>query len=105
MKQKLGFSKLEIWAKVIIILDVILVFYGWGVIGGLIIIVIVNLCGRKCQEWSYKINKNHNWAYIIGFVGSLGGLLIYYLYYNNKSFYKKVRRKNEQTKKITSSSK
>jgi len=42
-------------------------------------------CGGKCASWAVKIKKSPNWAYVIGFILGLVGLLIYYIYYKIKS--------------------
>ncbi len=35
----------------------------------------------KCSRLAMKINKSRNWAYIIGFLFSIIGLIVYYGYY------------------------
>ena len=45
---------------------------------------IAILCGNKCAEFSNRINKNQNLAYIVGFLFCLLGLLGYWIYYKTK---------------------
>lgn len=52
----------------------------WTLIGGFIAIT----CGNKCSHLAFEIKKNQNWAYIIGFLFSLLGLLSYWIYYTKK---------------------
>lgn len=49
-------------------------------ISGIISLIIGFACGNKCVDWSIKINKNKNWAFLIGFFFGLFGLLGYWLY-------------------------
>ena len=39
-------------------------------------------CGYQCSFWAKKIDKSMNWAFVIGYMFNLIGLLIYFLYYN-----------------------
>jgi len=41
-------------------------------------------CGHQNSKWANKIEKSMNWAYVIGFMFSLIGLLVYYIYYKKK---------------------
>ncbi len=38
-------------------------------------------CAGKCVEWSEKIDAGPNFAYAVGFIGGVVGLLIYWIYY------------------------
>ncbi len=52
----------------------------WALIMGLIALK----CGHQNSKWANKIEKSMNWAYFIGFMFSLIGLLVYYIYYSKK---------------------
>ena len=43
--------------------------------------VIALACANKCSDWAKKINKSMNFAYVIGFVFGLLGLLGYWIYF------------------------
>ena len=49
----------------------------WSVLGAFIAVG----CGHKCADFANRIGKSVNFAYAIGFVLGLLGLLIYWLYY------------------------
>ena len=40
-------------------------------------------CGFKCSKWAKQINKGMNWAFVIGFLFNLVGLLVYFIYYKS----------------------
>lgn len=68
----------------------------WSLIGGFIALA----CGSKCSKWAREINKSMNWAYAIGFLFSLLGLLVYFIYYKSKEIKRKKKQltKGEQIK-------
>jgi hypothetical protein len=41
-------------------------------------------CAFKCSKWAKEIDKSMNWAFVIGFMFSLLGLLGYFIYYKSK---------------------
>jgi hypothetical protein len=53
----------------------------WSIIWGLLSI----WCGFKCAKWATRIKKSPDWAYAIGFLFGLLGLLGYWIYYKGKT--------------------
>lgn len=58
--------------------------YSEGSSGFLLGVVIALGCAYKCGNWAVEIKKSPNWAYVIGFVFGLFGLLGYYIYYKRE---------------------
>lgn len=56
-----------------------------GITPSIIGFAIAYACARKNTEWATKIKKSKNWAYTIGFIASLLGLLSYWIYYKTKN--------------------
>lgn len=51
----------------------------------LILVLLSLACAVDCVKLAKRMKKNNDIAYIIGFIFSLIGLIIYWIYYKNKS--------------------
>ncbi len=75
-------------------LYVMYVLFGLGLIGSypneiielIIILIISGFSAYKCSEWAKQINKNQNYAFLIGLLFMLGGLLTYWIYFKIKLY-------------------
>jgi cobalamin synthase len=47
---------------------------------GIITIAIWFACGNQCVTWATKLKKSQNWAFFIGYVFGLLGLLVYWIF-------------------------
>lgn len=72
------------WMWIVIIIFGLYTILELGLIWGIIAFGIWIACSNKCVEWSTKINKNKNFAFFIGLILGLLGLLGYWIYCRKK---------------------
>jgi len=82
------------WMYIIVIAVVLSTTYEVGFLATIIFTIIWFFCANKCVEFSNRINKSNNWAFFIGFVFGLIGLLGYWIYY--KINYKEVNQNGNE---------
>lgn len=91
MKTKVSlYLKIIIWCLVISIIS--LNVYEKSIEGNpfgaffwsMVVFFIAMACADKCVKWALVIKKNVDWAYTIGFLFALSGLLGYFIYYKSK---------------------
>lgn len=87
---------LPTWAWIIVIVIGILYIVG-GSLVGLIFLVIDIIIGFKCMDWASQIKADKTWAFFVGFLFGLIGMLIYWNYYKKELKDKEIPKKKDLT--------